>query len=49
VNQFGDDFGGGITRKVRPNIDFYAEFRYLHGSHSGITTDLRPITIGLRW
>jgi hypothetical protein len=49
VNQFGDDFGGGITRKVRPNIDFYAEFRYIHGSHTGVTTDLRPITIGLRW
>src|SRR5579864_6212944 len=49
LNQFGEDFGGGITRKIRPNIDFYAEFRYLHGKHSGITTDLRPITIGLRW
>jgi hypothetical protein len=49
VNQFGEDFGGGITRKIRPNIDFYAEFRYLHGKHGGITTDLRPITIGLRW
>jgi hypothetical protein len=30
-------------------MDFYAEFRYVHGSHSGITTDLRPITIGIRW
>jgi hypothetical protein len=49
LNQFGEDFGGGITRKIRPNVDFYAEFRYLHGKHSGITTDLRPITIGLRW
>jgi len=48
-NQFGYNFGGGITRKIRPNIDFYAEFRYLHGKHNGITTDLRPITIGLRW
>jgi hypothetical protein len=49
LNQWGEDFGGGITRKVRPNIDLYAEFRYLHGTRSGITTDLRPITIGLRW
>lgn len=48
-NEFGYNFGGGITRKIRPNIDFYAEFRYLHGSHGGITTDLRPITIGVRW
>jgi opacity protein-like surface antigen len=48
-NEFGYDFGGGITRKIRPNIDFYAEFRYLHGKHNNITTDLRPITIGIRW
>jgi opacity protein-like surface antigen len=48
-NQFGENFGGGVTRKISPNMDFYVEFRYLHGKHSGITTDLRPITIGLRW
>jgi opacity protein-like surface antigen len=48
-NEFGYNFGGGITRKIRPNIDFYAEFRYLHGKHNNITTDLRPITIGIRW
>jgi len=48
-NEFGYNFGAGITRKIRPNVDFYAEFRYLHGKHNGITTDTRPITIGLRW
>lgn len=48
-NEFGYNFGGGITRKIRPNMDFYAEFRYLHGSHGGVTTDLRPITVGIRW
>lgn len=48
-NQFGENFGGGVTRKIRPNIEIYGEFRYLHGKHSGITTDLRPITIGVRW
>jgi len=48
-NEFGEDFGGGVTRKIRPNMDLYAEFRYYHGSHGGITTDLRPITIGVRW
>lgn len=48
-NQFGYNFGGGITRQIRPGLDFYAEFRYLHGKHDGITTDLRPITIGVRW
>jgi hypothetical protein len=49
LNQFGENFGGGITRKIRPDMEIYAEFRYLHGTHAGITTDLRPITVGLRW
>jgi opacity protein-like surface antigen len=48
-NQFGYNLGGGITRKIRPNLELYAEFRFMHGSHSGIQTALRPITIGLRW
>lgn len=48
-NEYGESFGGGVTRKVSTNIDIYAEFRYLHGSHGGITTDLRPITVGVRW
>ena len=48
-NQWGENFGGGITRKIRPNVELYGEFRYLHGTHSGITTDLRPITVGVRW
>ncbi len=48
-NEFGENFGGGITRNIRPNMEIYAEFRYLHGKRSGITTDLRPITVGVRW
>jgi len=48
-NEFGENFGGGITRKITSKVDFYAEFRYLHGTRGGISTDLRPITIGLRW
>ena len=49
VNQLGENFGGGITRKIRPNIDFYAEFRYMHGKHGDNSTDLSPITVGIRW
>ena len=49
LDQVGENFGAGITRKITPKMDFYAEFRYLHGAHSGNTTDLRPITIGVRW
>ncbi len=48
-NQWGENFGAGVARKIRPNIEIYGEFRYLHGTHSGITTDLRPITVGVRW
>jgi len=49
LNEFGENLGGGVTRKIRPNLEIYAEFRYLHGARHGITTDLRPITLGLRW
>ena len=49
VNQFGYDFGGGVTRKMPSGVELYAEFRFTHGSHNGITTDVRPITVGVRW
>jgi opacity protein-like surface antigen len=49
LNQFGLNFGGGVARKITPKIELYGEFRYLHGTADGRTTDLRPITVGLRW
>lgn len=48
-NELGYNFGGAITRKVRSNIEVYAEFRYVHGKHNGFSTDFRPITLGVRW
>jgi hypothetical protein len=48
-NEYGYNLGGGVARKIRPNIEIYGEFRYLHGRNSGITTDLRPLTLGVRW
>jgi len=48
-NQFGYDFGGGVTRKFPSGVEIYAEYRFMHGTHNGITTDFRPITIGFRW
>jgi hypothetical protein len=48
-NEFGFDFGGGITRRIRGDMQFYAEVRLVHGSHDSRTTDVRPITVGLRW
>ena len=48
-NEFGYNVGGGVTRKMPSGVEIYAEYRLTHGSHSGITTDVRPITIGVRW
>jgi len=49
VNQWGYNFGTGITRKMPSGVEIYAEYRFTHGSHNGITTDVRPITMGVRW
>ena len=48
-NQFGFNYGGGIARKVTDKIDIYTEYRALHGSHNGNTTDARTLTLGVRW
>lgn len=48
-NQFGYNVGGGITRKMPSGVEIYAEYRLTHGSANGTTTDVRPITIGVRW
>lgn len=48
-NELGENFGAGIARKIRSNVEIYGEFRLLHGTHNSITTDLRPVTIGVRW
>jgi opacity protein-like surface antigen len=48
-NAFGYNFGGGVTRKMPSGVEIYAEYRLTHASHNGITTDVRPITIGVRW
>jgi len=49
VNAFGENFGGGITHRIRSNMELYAEFRWQHGTRNSITTDFRPVTIGVRW
>lgn len=49
LNQFGYDFGAGITRKTPSGVEVYAEYRIMHGTSNSITTDFRPITIGVRW
>jgi hypothetical protein len=48
-NHVGYNVGGGITRKMPSVVEIYAEYRLTHGSGNGTTTDVRPITIGVRW
>lgn len=48
-NEFGYNFGAGITHRVHNNIEIYGEIRLVHGTHNSVTTDFRPVTIGLRW
>ncbi|MGA8274086.1 MAG: outer membrane beta-barrel protein [Candidatus Sulfotelmatobacter sp.] len=48
-NQFGYNVGAGITHKMPSGVEIYAEYRLTHGSGNNTTTDVRPITIGVRW
>jgi hypothetical protein len=48
-NEFGYNFGGGVTRKTPSGVEIYAEFRFIHGRADNTTTDVRPITLGVRW
>jgi hypothetical protein len=48
-NEIGENFGAGVARKISPKMEVYVDLRILHGSHNGITTDLKPITLGVRW
>ena len=48
-SQWGYNFGGGITRKLTAKYELFAEFRIEHATHRKITTDYRPITIGVRF
>jgi opacity protein-like surface antigen len=48
-NQFGYNVGAGITRKMPSGVEIYAEYRLTHGSGNNTTTDVRPITVGVRW
>ena len=48
-NEFGYNVGGGVTRKMPSGAEIYLEYRLTHGSANGTTTDVRPITIGVRW
>jgi hypothetical protein len=48
-NQFGVNLGGGVARKIGQKKELYIDLRYQHSSHNKVTTDVKPITIGIRW
>jgi opacity protein-like surface antigen len=48
-NEFGYNVGAGVARKMPSGVEIYAEYRLMHGSANNTTTDIRPITIGVRW
>jgi len=48
-NDFGEFVGAGITRKMPSGVELYVEYRLIHGSANETTTDVRPITLGVRW
>jgi Outer membrane protein beta-barrel domain len=49
LNEAGYNLGGGVTRKMPSGVELYAEYRITHGSANSVTTDFRPITIGVRF
>jgi len=49
-NQFGLNLGGGVARRIgNGHKELYIDWRYQHSKHNKVTTDTRPITIGIRW
>jgi opacity protein-like surface antigen len=48
-NEFGYNVGAGVARKMPSGVEIYAEYRLMHGSANNTNTDIRPITIGVRW
>jgi hypothetical protein len=48
-NSWGYNFGAGLTRKMPSGVELYLEVRLTHGKNGNVTTDVRPITLGVRW
>jgi len=50
ADAFGGNVGGGLTVRIAEGLKFYTEVRYHHASYGrGVTTDVLPLTFGLRW
>jgi len=50
ADAFGENIGGGVTYALGDTgFKFYTEFRYHHASYHKVSTNLIPLTFGLRW
>jgi Outer membrane protein beta-barrel domain len=50
ANAFGENIGAGITYRLgESHAKIYTEFRYHHASYNSVSTNLIPLTFGIRW
>jgi Outer membrane protein beta-barrel domain len=50
ANAFGENIGGGITYRLgEGGFKVFAEFRYHHASYHSVSTNIIPLTFGIRW
>jgi hypothetical protein len=49
-NAFGENIGGGLTVHLGDSrAKFYTEVRYHHAGYHAVSTNLLPLTFGIRW
>jgi hypothetical protein len=49
-NAFGENIGAGVTFRLgESHAKIYAEFRYHHAGYDRVSTNLIPLTFGIRW
>lgn len=49
-NAFGENAGVGFTYRLgESQFKIYTEVRYHHASYSNVSTQLLPVTVGIRW
>jgi hypothetical protein len=50
ANAFGENIGGGLTYRLgESNWKIYTEVRYHHAAYNKVSTNLLPLTFGIRW
>jgi hypothetical protein len=50
ADAFGENIGGGVTYRLgEGGLNFYTEFRYHHASYHKVSTNIIPLTFGIRW